>query len=392
MSVAILVFHLSLSVSNPKRQKGIEYFPSTNFFHGCNLPITIFFQGQRQAVLGSFYHSVTSAPILPVQVSQTNRSRNSRQRPLRKSPQRLKGVCAKMCVWEPSFIRWQMAETLGISLKLWGFPETKIFGVVFLATIIWPDDWYGNEYIHSLGTNSHPLQRHFWKRFSCLNMLVPWRVTTKIGNNLPLFWFLTEQKYVDKEKRDYYFGCSPVTATTRTIARVFCSWENTSHLLWISLNGEFFFKHWSQRNSQEGDLAANARLLKDTFWDHSHNFQKTKRSFTFFAAKKHDDMMMIWKMIWIPVAFQRSFVQNCWGLCFKRRDKWSEIESVSRRTGKWLSNMESFLAKHCRFIYEHCLKNVSDIPLLYLVNDFVLKMAYEKMIPQITEQYHHSLV
>ena len=63
-----------------------KYFPSTTLFHGCNLPITIFFQGQRQAVLGSFYHSVTSAPILPVQVSQTNRSRNSRQRPLRKSP------------------------------------------------------------------------------------------------------------------------------------------------------------------------------------------------------------------------------------------------------------------------------------------------------------------
>lgn len=35
----------------PKATKGTKYFPSTNLFHGCNLPITIFFQGQRQAVL-----------------------------------------------------------------------------------------------------------------------------------------------------------------------------------------------------------------------------------------------------------------------------------------------------------------------------------------------------
>ena len=57
-----------------------------------------------------------------------------------------------------------------------------------------------------------------------------------------------------------------------------------------------------------------------------------------------------------------------------------------------LSNMESFLAKQCRFIHEQCLNNVSDIPLLYLVHDVVLKMAYEKMIPHITAHYHHSLV
>lgn len=112
-----LSFHLSLSVSNPKRQKEPNISQAPICFTGVISQSPFFFRAKGRPFL-SFYHSVTSAPILPVQVFQTNRSRNSRQRPLRKSPQR--------CLSEDVFgrlpsldDRWpnfgDFPETLGIS-------------------------------------------------------------------------------------------------------------------------------------------------------------------------------------------------------------------------------------------------------------------------------------
>ena len=124
--VFILVFHLSLSVSNSKRQKESNISQAPICFTGV-ISQSPFFSGPKAGLEREFFHhSVTSAPILPVQVSQTNRSRNSRQRPLRKSPQRLKGVCVKMCVWDLSFIRMTDGQTYGeFPCNFGDFPKPK---------------------------------------------------------------------------------------------------------------------------------------------------------------------------------------------------------------------------------------------------------------------------
>ena len=185
-------------------------------------------------------------------------------------------------------------QTMGISLKLQGFPwnfgdfpkpKPPILGFVWgscEATIIWPDDWYGNGYIRSWELAAIRFQKALLKMFFLVGCI------SSMEGNFAFFVCNFLNKNVDQKKRDHYFGCSPVTATTRTIARR----RLVGEYILSSLNifeWRISPKHWCQRNSQEGNLAANARLLKNTFWDHSHNFQKNCEVLHLLLLKKHDD-------------------------------------------------------------------------------------------------------
>lgn len=55
---SFFIFVFLFQTQSDKKKSNISQAP--NVFHGCNLPSTHFFQGQRQAVLGSFF--ITQSP------------------------------------------------------------------------------------------------------------------------------------------------------------------------------------------------------------------------------------------------------------------------------------------------------------------------------------------
>lgn len=291
-----------------------------------------------------------------------------------------------MC-WEPSFIRW-FWPNYGDFSKLGDFPKPKPPIWVFFgsceATIIWPDDWYGNGYIQSLGTNSHPLSKGTFE-----SMLFLVGCISSMEGNFAFFVCNFLNKNVDQKK-------------TWLLLRMFPS--NSHHQDYCTKKARgrihsIFWKYLWMANFPSIDVREihrrvtwpQIKVAEEHFLRSPSQFPKNSEVLHLFAAETwwHNDDL---ENDLDPGNFSEVICPILWGLCLKRRDTWNEVESVSRRTGKWLSNMESFLAKQCRFIHEQCSKNVSDIPLFYLVHDVVLKMVYEKMIPHITEQYHHSLV